>query len=302
MVVRSGDTLAVLRNKVRYATILGTLQSTLSDFRYLRKIWRDNQEEERLLGISLTGIMDHSVLSGRVQWSNVTKLYVKGEDSLIDTLTILKQVAKETNEEWAKILGINSSKQLTLVKPSGTVSQLCGTASGIHPRFAPYYLRRVTQDNKDPLTDLMIAEGVPHVVKGEKTVFSFPIESPEGAVCAREIGAIHQLNLWKTYRDYWCEGNPSQTIYYTDDEFLDVQAWVWKNWDSIGGLSFFPLDDCVYDIEIQPYLEISKREYEKKIEEFPSSIHWESLVNYEKEDGTTSSQEYACSGGSCDIL
>ncbi len=186
-------------------------------------------------------------------------------------------------------------------KPSGTVSQLCGTSSGMHPRFFPYYLRRVTQDAKDPLTDLMIAEGVPHVKRGDKVIFSFPMRSPKGSVCSKSIGALEQLNLWLTYREHWCDGNPSQTIYYDDHEFLQIQEWLWKHWDSVGGLSFFPKDDTVYDLEVMPYLEISGEEYEEYRKNFPQSIQWERLREWEKDDSTSSSQELACSGGSCEI-
>ena len=300
VIIRPTDTLEDLKKKVEYATIIGTLQSTLTDFRYLRKIWKDNAEEERLLGVSLTGIMDHPVMSGKTVWKNLANKNTHSYYNLSEILTELKQVAAETNKKWAEILDIPVSKQTTLIKPSGTVSQLCNTSSGIHPRFFPFYLRRVTQDRKDPLTDLLISQGVPYVLRGEKAVFSFPIKSPEGAICARDIGSISQLELWKTYRDYWCDGNPSQTIYYTDDSFLDVQSWVWKNWDSIGGLSFFPLDDTIYDKEAQPYLEITKEEYEKYLSEFPE-INWSILSDFEKEDTTQMQTEYACSGGKCEL-
>lgn len=248
--------------------------------------------------------MDHPVLSGRLGLTNSETFYHPGFEkvrSLSLVLEILKKVAYETNKEWAEYLDIPQSKQLTLVKPSGTVSQLCGTSSGIHPRFASYYYRRFTQDNKDPLTELMKDQGVPYVLRDEKTIFSLPVSSPEGAVCAREVGAIHQLELWKIYRDHWCDGNPSCTIYYTDDEFLEVQAWVWKNWNSIGGLSFFPLDDYVYDKETQPYLEISKEEYEEALQRLPESIDWQKLVEYESEDNTEGAQEVACAGGNCEL-
>lgn len=297
VIVRPSDTLSDLERKVRQATILGTMQATLSDFRYLRKVWKDNQVDERLLGVSFTGIMDHAVLSGR------TRYMVSGDTtySLSQLLRHLKGVAIETNERWASTLGINPSNHITLIKPSGTVSQLCGTSSGIHPRFAPYYLRRVTQDVKDPLTDLMIAEGIPYVRKDDKVIFTFPIKSPEGSVCARELGAIDQLKLWKKYRTCWCDGNPSQTIYYTDDDFLEVQAWVYKNWDIIGGLSFFPLDDYIYDKATQPYLEITEEEYNEYYAEYPRDINWARLEEFEEEDCTTGTQEYACAGGSCDM-
>ena len=297
MVVRPSDTLDELKEKVALATILGTFQSTLTDFRYLRKVWKDNAEEERLLGVSLTGIMDHPVLNG-----SKSMPFVPIGEEIVDVrvwLSELKDIARSTNEYYSELLGISPSKQLTLVKPSGTVSQLCSTASGIHPRYAPYYLRRVTQDNKDPLTQLMIEQGIPNRIGPEKTTFEFPIKSPEGSICARDIGAMKQLELWLVYRENWCDGNPSQTIYYTDKDFLQVQEWVYRHWDKVGGLSFFPIDDFVYDRNLQPYLEISKEEYEKHLKVFPTNIDWSGLV--EGEDNTTSSQELACAGGSCEL-
>ena len=287
VVVKPEDTLNDLFKKVELATILGTFQSTLTSFRYLRKIWKDNAEEERLLGVSLTGIMDHPVLSD--------------PDAAGPWLKQMRSVAGETNVRWAKVLGIPPSKQLTLVKPSGTVSQLCGTSSGIHPRFAPFYLRRVTQDNKDPLTQLMIDQGIPYRKGTEKTTFSFPMSSPASSVFARNIGALQQLELWKVYQQNWCDGNPSQTIYYTDKDFLQVQEWVYREWDNVGGLSFFPYDDFVYDRELQPYLEITKEEYEEALKNFPLEINWGDLGRYEREDNTTSSQELACAGGKCEL-
>lgn len=298
VIVRPGDTLEQLKDKVRWATILGTLQSTLSNFRYLRRVWAQNQEEERLLGVSLTGIMDHKILCGRVDsWPINTDKHAE----LKQWLTELKEVARETNEEWADLLGIPASKQLTLVKPSGTVSQLCSTSSGIHPRYAPYYLRRVTQDNKDPLTKCMVDQGIPHVVRGEKTIFTFPVESPEHSVSGDSMGPMEQLKLWLVYRDHWCEGNPSQTVYYTDDTFLEVQQWVYEHWDSIGGLSFFPKADAIYDKETQPYLEITEEEYLRAAAAFPEKIHWETLSDYETEDNRGATHEYACSGPSCEL-
>lgn len=304
VIIYSGDSLSDLKNKVRLATILGTLQSTLSNFRYLRGVWQRNQEEERLLGVSMTGIMDHEVMSGSDCPLEKRRLFdhhseTFGSDCLIKTLQILKQVAKETNEEWAGKLGINPSKQLSLVKPSGTVSQLCSTASGIHPRYSAYYIRRVRQDVKDPLTQFMITTGIPYVVEGEKAIFSFYIKSPEGAITAGSMGAMDQLKLWKIYRDHWCEGNPSQTIYYTDNDFLTLQDWVWKNWDSVGGLSFFPLDDHNY--VNAPYEAINKEEYEKLQAAFPSDIDWSGLQLVELEDSTQEQHEFQCSGGQCEL-
>lgn len=298
VVIRPTDTFVELAEKVRKAAILGTLQSTLTSFRYLRKVWRDNAEEERLLGISLTGIMDHPIMSGDIEEeidSNGNR-----QPLVIRWLKELKQVARETNNEWASILGINPSKQLTLIKPSGTVSQLVNSSSGIHPRYARFYIRRVIQDNKDRLTNFMKDQGIPHVSSGDKTIFSFVVKSPENCITTRDMGAMEQLKLWKIYREHWCDGNPSQTIYYNDDEYFAIAQWVWDNWDSIGGLSFFPRveSDTVY--ENAPYEEIDEEEYEKLSSAFPN-IDWSKLKEYEKQDETTSSQEFACIGGACEV-
>ena len=307
VVIRPYDTLEDLKKKVRYATILGTLQVSLSNFRYLRKVWTTNQEEERLIGVSFTGIMDHEVMCGsimefveEVDADSRTIISYPHREAVISWLKELKQVAKETNEEWAARLGINPSKQLSLIKPSGTVSQLCNTSSGIHPRYSKYYIRRVRQDIKDPLTDLMIDEGIPYVVQGEKAIFSFPVKSPEGSITNSDLDALDQLNLWKIYRDHWCEGNPSQTIYYNDNTFLKVQDWVWDNWSSIGGLSFFPADDNIY--ENAPYESISEEKYEELISSFPTVLNWSRLNEFEKEDNTGMETEFACSGGNCELV
>lgn len=236
--------------------------------------------------------MDHLVMSGRGRDREYG-------DGVKEWLKELKNVAKETNEEWAEYLGIPKSKQLTLVKPSGTVSQLCGTSSGIHPRHSPFYIRRVTQDRKDPLTDLMIDQGIPYTIVGEKAIFSFPIASPQGAVCVKDMDSISQLELWKVYREHWCDGNPSQTIYYTDDSFLEVQAWVYKNWDIVGGLSFFPKDDNIY--ENAPYEEVDEGVYLEAVKNFNVDIDWTLLPEYEIEDSTQRETEFACSGGNCEI-
>jgi len=283
VIVRPEDTLEILKEKTRIATIIGTLQSTLTNFKYLRKIWKDNAEEERLLGVSLTGQMDHKILSNPLTAG--------------DWLDEMRLVAIKTNIKYSKLLGISESKQLTLVKPSGTVSLLCSTASGMHPRHAPYYIRRVTQDIKDPLTSLMLLEGVPSVSTGEKVIFSFPVKSPDES--RTNVGTMEQLDLWLVYQEHWCDGNPSQTIYYTDDTFLDLQAWVWKHWDEIGGLSFFPKNDNVY--ENQPFEEISKDEYDKLNEEFPK-VNWSNLSDFESDDQTSTNEVgSACGGGACDI-
>ncbi|MCK5015925.1 MAG: hypothetical protein KAS32_02545 [Candidatus Peribacteraceae bacterium] len=330
VVVRPEDTLETLKEKVKNATILGTLQSTRTKFRYVRKVWRDNAEEERLLGVSLTGIMDHPHLSGRGWWSVLKEgTILDTEDKvayansltdypyrlgdtvyggvmmeLEDTLQYLKEVATETNKVWAEKLGIPPSKQLTLVKPSGTVSQLVDSSSGMHPRMFPYYIRNIRQDMKDPLSDLMIAEGIPVSIEttdsGSKYVFHFPMKSPDGAVTQDDVSALDQLELWKVYRDHWCDGNPSQTIHYKEEELFGIADWLWKNWDSIGGLSFFPKDSHIY--AMPPYERIDKEEYERLIKVFPEEIHWDRLPEFEKEDTTTSAQEFACAGkGGCEL-
>lgn len=268
---------------------MGTLQSSLTNFRYLRKQWQINIEEERLLGISLTGIMDHPIMNGK-----------SGNETLINWLRELKQISRETNKKWAELLNINEAKQLTLLKPSGTVSQLVDCASGIHPRMFPYYIRRVRQDKKDPLSQLMIDEGIPFIEETDKYIFSFYVKSPEGAITSDNINALEQLELWKIYCEYWCDGNPSQTIYYTDNEYFSIADWIWKNWNLIGGLSFFPKDDHVYDTA--PYESITKEQYEEAVSKFPKDINWGKLKEFEKEDTTTASQELACSGaGGCEI-
>jgi len=302
VVIRPEDTVESLVEKVRIATIIGTLQSTLTDFRYLRKVWKKNAEEERLLGVSFTGVMDNPMMCCSTPYASAVLVNTPTGDryffSLSDVLVYLKEVARSTNDEWAERLGVNPSKQLTLIKPSGTVSQLVDSSSGMHPRYSKFFIRKVTQDNKDPLTQMLIDQGVPHQVKGDKTYFAFPIKAPEGSVTQDQMGPIEQLELWKIYRDYWCDGNPSQTIYYTDQDFTEVQAWVWRNWDCIGGLSFFPVDDSVYDIN--PYTPCDEGTWELLSAQFPV-INWEKLKDYEKEDNTISSQEYACAGGKCDL-
>jgi ribonucleoside-triphosphate reductase (thioredoxin) len=291
VVVRPEDTLEDLKEKVRKATILGTLQSTLTDFRYLRAVWKKNCEEERLLGVSLTGIMDHPVLSG-----------VGNHDELKVWLEEMKDAAIETNREWAERLGINPAAAITCVKPSGTVSQLVDSASGIHPRFSPYYIRTVRADKKDPLAQYMQAAGFPcetDVTKETNLVFSFPQKAPEGAVCTRDIGALQQLKLWKVYQDHYCEHKPSITVYYTDDEFLDVCSWLWENFDSASGISFLPYSEHTY--KQAPYQEIDQETYEALVAEMPE-FDWEAAAEFERdEDSTTGTQELACVGGACEI-
>lgn len=297
VVIRPEDTLETLKTKVRYATILGTLQATLTDFRYLRPIWKKNTEEEALLGVSLTGIMDHPIMSGR---SDASKWGSVVSQDLPDWLEELKQVAKETNEEWANILGINSAAAITCCKPSGTVSQLVDCSSGIHPRLFPYYIRTVRTDRCDPLGLMLAEQGVPYSQDQYNYYFRFPMKSPEYSTLAKDMSALEQLKMWKIYADYWCDHNPSQTIYYTEDTFMEVGQWVWSHFDQIGGLSFFPHTDNVY--ENNPYIEITKEKYEELASTFPQEIDWDALVTYEKVDSTTGTQEYACSAlGGCEI-
>lgn len=305
VVVRADDTLQSLKRKVRQATILGTLQSTLTNFRYLRKHWAKNTAEERLLGVSLTGIMDHPILSGACR-ADLTKFFGhdnwSGHNHLQDALKELKDVAIETNKEWAAKLGIPQSTAITCVKPSGTVSQLVDSSSGIHSRYAPFYVRRVTCDNTDPLTKLMIDQGVPHegaVNNPNATIFSFPHKAPENAKCVKDDTAIGQLNLWKIYQESWCEHKPSISVYYKDAEFLDAGRWVYDNFNDISGVSFFPRSDHIY--QQAPYSEITEEEYDKRLREFPQ-VEWSKLSDYEKEDRTVGSQELACSAaGGCEI-
>jgi len=297
VVVRPGDTLESLKDKVRKAAILGTLQATLTDFRYLRKIWKKNTEEEALLGVSLTGIMDHPVLNGsgdKGTWFNHPN-----QPDLTKVLEELKYEAVKTNKEWAKKLGINQSTAITCVKPSGTVSQLVDSASGIHPRFSPYYERRVRADIQDPIGKVLTDAGVPAEVdhmNPSAMVYSFPQKAPESAVCADEVGAMEQLRLWKIYQDHWCEHKPSITVYYRDTEFLEVGQWLYNNFDSVSGISFLPYSEHSY--QQAPYEAITKEEYEGKMSEFPTYFDWDIS---EAEDATEGSQELACVGSSCEI-
>ncbi len=291
IVVRENDTLESLKDKVRLATILGTMQSTLTDFKYLRKVWKDNTEEERLLGVSLTGIMDHHVLS-------------KNVDSKI-WLQEMRDVAIETNREYAKLLGIPVSAAITCVKPSGTVSQLTDSASGIHARHNDYFIRTVRGDNKDPLTQFLVDSGVPaerDVMKPDNvTVFSFPMQSPKGAVTRTQTTAIEQLELWKTYAIHWCEHKPSITVSVKEEEWMDVGAWVYENFDVASGVSFLPHSDHTY--KQAPYQDIEPDEYlEWKQRMEVVHIDWNKLTEFEKEDNTTGSRELACTAGVCEVV
>ena len=291
VVVRATDTLEDLERKVTLATILGTIQSTYTHFPYLRKIWQKNTEEERLLGVSLTGIMD-------------SKLLGPSNAGLDKTLKRLKDVAVATNADWADRLGIPASAAITCVKPSGTVSQLVDSASGIHARHSDYYIRTVRGDNKDPLTQFMKDQGIPNepcVMKPETTtVFSFPQRSPEGAITRNDMTAIEQLSLWLTYQRNWCEHKPSVTVTVRDHEWLEVGAWVYKHFDEVSGVSFLPHSDHTY--QQAPYQDCSEREYLDALALMPERIDWTKLSDYEKEDMTKSSQTFACSSGVCEIV
>jgi ribonucleoside-triphosphate reductase (thioredoxin) len=294
VVVRATDSKEDLVNKVRLATILGTIQSTYTHFPYLRKVWQTNTEEERLLGVSLTGIMDNLDLSGqRKDW-----------ESLGNLLEELKQVAVDTNKEWAGLLGIPASAAITCVKPSGTVSQLVDSASGIHARHSPYYIRTVRGDNKDPLTQFMKDQGIPSepdVMKPDSTtVFSFPTKSPESAVTRNDMTAIEQLNLWLVYQRHWCEHKPSVTVTVRDQEWMEVGAWVYKHFDEVSGVSFLPHSDHTY--QQAPYQEVEKEEYLDALSKMPTKIDWSKLSEYETEDTSKGSQTFACVGGSCEIV
>jgi ribonucleoside-triphosphate reductase len=286
VVVRHGDTLANLLRKVELATILGTIQSTLTDFAYLRPLWKRNCEDERLLGVSLTGVMDHEVLAS------------VGPEAK-EWLTMLRAKAIVTNEEWSKKLGINQSTAITCVKPEGTVSQLTNSSSGLHPRYSQYYIRRVRGDVKDPISSFLKAAGVPweeDAVQPGQVVFSFPVKSPEGAITRNEVSALEQLEHWKMMQEHWCEHKPSITVYYSPDEFLAVGQWVWDNFDIVSGVSFLPRDNGGY---LQaPYEEISREEYEKLVTQMPT-IPWDLF----REDGdyTTGAQNFACISGACEL-
>lgn len=290
VIVRPDDDLDSLKEKVRIATIIGTLQSTLTDFRYLRSVWKKNTEEERLLGVSMTGICDHPVLKNE-----------KSKD-LPRWLQEMRDVAIKTNKIWAKKLGIPESTSISCVKPSGTVSQLCDSSSGIHPRYNDYYIRRVRQDNKDPLTQFLKDNGIPsepcYMKPDTTTVFAFPMKAPKGAITRQDKTAIEQLEHWLVYQKHWCEHKPSITVYVREDEWLETGAWVYKNFDYMSGVSFLPFDNGSY--QQAPYTDCTKEEYEVALKAMPTEIEWTSMV--EEEDNTTSSQELACTGGSCDIL
>jgi len=285
VVCRATDDLVSLKEKVRMATVLGTFQSTLTNFKYLRKVWKDNTEEERLLGVSLTGILDCPI------WTE-------------EILEILRDVAVETNKKFAKDLGIPQSTAITCVKPSGTVSQLVDSASGIHARHNDYYIRTVRGDNKDPLTQFMKDSGIPSepdVMKPDSTtVFSFPMKSPSGAITRTAMSAIEQLEYWLMFQRHWCEHKPSVTVSVKEDEWMKVGAWVYDNFEEVSGISFLPFSDHTY--AQAPYQDITGEEYEKAYKQMPESIDWSKLADYEKEDTTSGGRELACTADACEMV
>jgi ribonucleoside-diphosphate reductase alpha chain len=298
IVVRPSDNFDTLKRKVRMATILGTLQSTLTKFRYLSDQWVKNTIEERLLGVSMTGIMDHPFLSG------INKTLEGATDMrLAEVLQELKQVAIDTNAEWAAYLGITPAAAITCVKPSGTVSQLTDAASGIHPRYAAYYIRRVRADKKDPVSRLMKDALVPVEddlgSPNQTDVFSFPMKSPATAVLRDDLTAIDQLKLWLTYQRNWCEHKPSITVYVREHEWIEVAAFVYKYFDEMAGVSFLPYDNGTY--RQAPYEEITEEQYLAELAKMPETIDWSLISLYESEDQTTNAKELACSAGVCEL-
>ncbi len=291
VVCRATDTIETLKEKVEVATILGTLQSTLTDFKYLRKVWKHNTEEERLLGVSLTGILDCPILA-------------PNSVALESTLIKLREVAVQTNKKYAKMLDIPQSTAITCVKPSGTVSQLVDSASGIHARHSEYYIRTVRGGNTDPLTQFMKDVGIPAEPDLGKpnttTVFSFPTKSPYGAVTRTEMTAIDQLEYWLVFQRHWCEHKPSVTISVKEHEWMEVGAWVYKNFDEVSGISFLPFSEHTY--QQAPYQDINEEQYNTFLEKMPNHINWSLLKEYEKEDTTIGSKEFACTADSCEIV
>ena len=292
VVVRDTDTVTTLKRKVALATTLGTFQSTLTDFKYLRKVWKNNTEEERLLGVSLTGIMDSKLMSG------------KSSTKLEPMLEELKEISVQTNATIAKRLGINQSTAITCIKPSGTVSQLTDASSGIHARHNPHYIRTVRGDNKDPLTQFLVDVGIPaepDVTKPDSTtVFSFPMKSPRSAVCRVDMTAIEQLELWLVYQRHWCEHKPSVTISVKEDEWMEVGAWTYEHFDEVSGISFLPFSEHTY--KQAPYQDCTAEEYKSMLKQMPKQIDWDKLQEFEKEDTTSGGRELACTAGVCEVV
>ena len=291
VVIRVDDDKESLMRKVRLASILGTWQSTLTNFKYLSSVWKKNCEEERLLGVSLTGIMDCPLTNGETL-------------GLAELLTDLRVESVDVNKQFAEKIGINQSASVTCVKPSGTVSQLVDAASGIHARHSPYYIRTVRADIKDPLCKFMIDKGFPAepcVMKPDHTmVFSFPIKSPDNATCRSDMTALEQLEMWRTYQNYWCEHKPSVTITVKEDEWMDVGAWVWKHFDQVSGISFLPHSDHSY--RQAPYQDCDEETYINLLSEMPVGVDWSELASYEETDNTSGTQTFACSGDSCEVV
>ena len=292
VVVRVNDTEESLLEKVRLATILGTFQSTLTNFKYVSSMWRKNCEEERLLGVSLTGIMDSRITNG------------KSNKDLVKLLEGLKNKSIEVNKEFAKELNINQSTSVTCIKPSGTVSQLVDAASGIHARHNPYYIRTVRGDKKDPLTKLMTEVGFPveddEMNPSHTVVFSFPMKVDRSAIFRTDLTAIEQLDLWKIYQEHWCEHKPSVTISVKENEWMEVGAWVYKNFDQMSGVSFLPFSEHTY--RQAPYQDCDREQYEKLLKVMPKNVDWGQLSKYETVDTTVASQELACANGLCEIV
>ncbi len=295
VVVRASDTQQTLTDKVRLATILGTFQSTLTDFKYLRNIWKKNTEEERLLGVSLTGIMDNAMMSGKSAHLGT---------NIGATLNALKEQAIVTNESLSQQLDIPQSAAITCVKPSGTVSQLVDSASGIHARHNPYYIRTVRGDNKDPITQFLVSEGIPaepDVMKPDSTtVFSFPMKSPSSAVTRFDMTAIEQLELWLMYQRHWCEHKPSVTISVKENEWMAVGSWVYEHFDEVSGISFLPFSEHTY--KQAPYQDIDEDTYRELLTQMPKSVNWNMLQEFEKEDTTSGGRELACTAGVCEVV
>lgn len=293
VVIREDDTLVSLMEKVRLASILGTWQSTLTNFRYIRKIWKDNSEEERLLGVSLTGIFGNKLTNGGLGMEELTK-----------ALSSLRATARLVNTTWADELGIQRSAAITTVKPSGTVSQLTGVSSGIHPWHSDHYIRTVRADNKDPMTIFLKDSGIYNeadVMRPDSTtVFYFPKKAPEGAVTRNQLSAVQHLEIWKAYKENWTDHNPSVTVNVREEEWLEVASWVYKNWESVGGIAFLPFSDHIY--QQAPYIDIDEAGYNEWLTKTPASVNWDVFPLYEIEDTTSGSQDLACVAGECEVV
>ena len=290
--MKSNDTAETLQRKVELATILGTIQACFTDFKGLSRQWARNTEEERLLGVSLTGILDNKMMSNQTN------------DDLAVLLSNLRLIAVATNRKWSKHLGIEPSAAITCVKPSGTVSQLVDAASGIHPRHSEYYIRTVRADKKDPLTQFMTEKGFPVEDEAAKpqsmSVFSFPMKAPEGALTRKDISAIDHLKIWQVYSEYWCEHKPSITISVQEDEWMSVGAYVYENFNLMSGISFLPMTEHTY--KQAPYQDCDKETYDKLVSQMPEEVDWKLLSQFEAEDNTHGSQTLNCTGDVCEIV